>query len=188
MERVIYQYMTLARDTRRQARGCCNKNLVGCNLTFFYFKNSLLYFWLCWVFVAARRLSLVVASRGYSLVAWATLQCVGVSLQWLLLLRSSSSRARLSSYGALPQLPQGMWNFPCTGRQIPNCWITSEALGYTFIIKGKVRRRRRPPSSSFFESPIINSSYMLGRGVFDPAWPHQDCHGTMEILFQASVQ
>ena len=80
--------------------------------------------------------------------------------------------APLSSYGALSQLPQGMWNFPCTGRQIPNPWITSEVLGYTFIIKGKVRRRRRLSSSSFFESPITDSSYMLGRGVFDPAWPH----------------
>ena len=26
-----------------------------------------MYFWLCWIFVAARRLSLVAASRGYSL-------------------------------------------------------------------------------------------------------------------------
>ena len=45
------------------------------------------FFWLHWVFVAARRLSLVVASRGYS-----SLQCVGFSLQWLLLLWSTGSR------------------------------------------------------------------------------------------------
>ena len=67
-----------------------------------------IYFWLCWVFVAARGLSLVVASGGYSLL-W----CVGFSLQWLLLLRSTGSRcvgfsscsswaleSRLSSCGA----------------------------------------------------------------------------------------
>ena len=36
-------------------------------------------FWLRWVFVAARGLSLVVASGGYSLL-W----CAGFSLQWLL--------------------------------------------------------------------------------------------------------
>ena len=40
-----------------------------------------------WVFVAACRLSLVVASRGYSL-----LRCTGFSLQWLLLLGSTGSR------------------------------------------------------------------------------------------------
>ena len=38
-----------------------------------------IYFWLCWVFVAARRLSLFVARGGYS---W--LRCVGFSLRWLL--------------------------------------------------------------------------------------------------------
>ena len=46
-----------------------------------------IYLWLCWVFVAACRLSLVGVSGGYS-----SLQCVGFSLWWLLLLRSTSSR------------------------------------------------------------------------------------------------
>ena len=43
----------------------------------------LIYFWLRWVFVAGRGLSLVVASGGYS-----SLRCTDCSLQWLLLLRS----------------------------------------------------------------------------------------------------
>ena len=75
------------------------------------FKNLFIlyiYFWLRWVFVAARRLSLVAASRGYS-----SLQCAGFSFQWLLLLQSMGSRCvgfrscgsqdlerRLSSCGA----------------------------------------------------------------------------------------
>ena len=46
-----------------------------------------IYFWLCWVFVAACGLSLVAASGGYS-----SLQCAGFSLQWLLLLWSTGSR------------------------------------------------------------------------------------------------
>ena len=59
---------------------------------FFFF---LIYFWLCWVFVAARGLSLVVASGGYS-----SLRCAGFSLRWLLLLRSTGSRCvGFSSYG-----------------------------------------------------------------------------------------
>ena len=60
----------------------------------FYF-----YFWLCWVFVAARGLSLVAASGGYS-----SLRCVGFSLWWLLLLRSTGSRcAGFSSCGTRAQ-------------------------------------------------------------------------------------
>ena len=50
-----------------------------------------MYVWLCWVFIAAHGLSLVAASRGYS-----SLQCVGFSLRWLLLWRSTGSRAQAS--------------------------------------------------------------------------------------------
>ena len=54
----------------------------------------LICFWLCWVFVAACGLSVVVVSRGY----FSLLQCVGFSLRWLFLLRSMGSRgAGLSS-------------------------------------------------------------------------------------------
>ena len=45
------------------------------------------YIWLRWVFVAARGLSLVAASRGYFLLG-----CVGFLLLWLVLLRSTGSR------------------------------------------------------------------------------------------------
>ena len=45
------------------------------------------YFWLCWVFVAVRRLSLVAVSGGYSLLQWAVF-----SLWCLLLLQSTGSR------------------------------------------------------------------------------------------------
>ena len=48
-----------------------------------------IYFWLLWVFIAAHRLSLVVVCRGYS-----SLWCTGFSLQWLLLLQSTGSRAQ----------------------------------------------------------------------------------------------
>ena len=51
------------------------------------FIYAFIYLWLHWVFVAARRLSLVVASWGYS-----SLWCVGFSLRWLLLLQSVGSR------------------------------------------------------------------------------------------------
>ena len=52
-----------------------------------FFINLFTYFWLCWVFAPARRLLLVAASGGYSLL-W----CAGFSLRWLLLLRSTGPR------------------------------------------------------------------------------------------------
>ena len=51
------------------------------------FINLFIYFWLCWVFVPLRGLSLVAASGGHS-----SSQCVGLSLLWPLLLRSTGSR------------------------------------------------------------------------------------------------
>ena len=52
----------------------------------FILKNNFIYFWLHWVFIAVFGLSLVAASRGFS-----SLQCMGFSLQWLPLLRSTGS-------------------------------------------------------------------------------------------------
>ena len=46
-----------------------------------------IYFWLCWVFVSVRGLSLVAASRGH-----ASSRCAALSLSWPLLLRSTGSR------------------------------------------------------------------------------------------------
>ena len=71
--------------------------------SFFSFFNKFIYlfiyFWLRWVFVAARGLSLVAASGGYSL-----LRCTDFSLRWLLLLcllQSTGSRhVGFSSCGA----------------------------------------------------------------------------------------
>ena len=59
------------------------------NTTLFIFLNLFIYFWLCWVFLAARGLSLVVVSGGYS-----SLRCTCFSLQWLLLLRSTGPRVQ----------------------------------------------------------------------------------------------
>ena len=62
---------------------------------FFSFVCLFVLFWLHWVFIAARRISLVVVSRGYS-----SLRYVGFSLRWLLSLRSMGSRhAGFSSCG-----------------------------------------------------------------------------------------
>ena len=63
---------------------------------FFFFLILFIYFWLCWVFIAVRGLSVVAESGGCS-----SLPCAGFSLQWLLLLWSMGSRHEgFSSCGA----------------------------------------------------------------------------------------
>ena len=54
---------------------------------FFFLTYLFIYFWLCWVFVSARGLSLVAASGGHS-----SSRCAGLSLLRPLLLRSIGSR------------------------------------------------------------------------------------------------
>ena len=57
---------------------------------FFFFKLFIylfIYFWLCWVFVSVRGLSLVAASGGHS-----SSRCTGLSLSRPLLLQSTGSR------------------------------------------------------------------------------------------------
>ena len=73
---------------------------------FIYFS---LFIWLHWVFVAALRLSLVVASRGYS-----SLQGSGFSLPWLLLLWSTASRCTglISCYTWAQQLQRAALRAP----------------------------------------------------------------------------
>ena len=52
-----------------------------------FFLNLFIYFWLCWVFVSVRGLSLVAASGGHS-----SSRCAGLSLSRPSLLRSIGSR------------------------------------------------------------------------------------------------
>ena len=117
---------------------------------FYKFIYLYIYFWLYQVFVAVCRLSLVAASRGYSLL-W----CTDFSLQWLLLLWSMGSRRMgFSSCGMQAQQlwltgsraqVQQLWcmglvaprhvgssqtrdqtHVPCIGRQILNHCATRE--------------------------------------------------------------
>ena len=69
-------------------------------------------FWLCWVFVAVCRLSLVVVSGGYS-----SLQCAGFSLWWLLLLRSTGSR-----HAGSVAVPRGLSS---CGSRVLECRLSS---------------------------------------------------------------
>ena len=90
----------------------------------------IIYLWLCWVFIAVRPFSLIVAREGYS-----SLQCSGFSLQWFCSLWSTGSVAYgpcscdsgLSSYGSRAlehklcncgtwaYLLHSMWDLPASG-------------------------------------------------------------------------
>ena len=121
------------------------------SLTLFFLLLLLflfIYFWLHWVFVVVRGLSLVAVSGGYS-----SLRCVGFSLRWLLLLQSTGSRRagfsscgsralerRFSSCSTRALLLRGMWESsqtraqtraPYTGRRILNHCATREARSLT---------------------------------------------------------
>ena len=57
----------------------------NCDFSFNLFL--FIYFWLCWVFISVRGLSLVAASGGHS-----SSRCAGLPLSWPLFLRSTGSR------------------------------------------------------------------------------------------------
>ena len=110
------------------------------SLIYFFFFNKFIflffYFWLCWVFVSVRGLSLVAASGGHS-----SSRCASLSLSRPLLLRSTGSR-RASSAGVAQGLvaPRHVGSsqttarihVACIGRQILNYCATREARSYTF--------------------------------------------------------
>ena len=111
--------------------------LESCYFIFFHCRfQKALFIWLHWAFIAACGLSLVVISRGWFLV-----QCLGFSLQWLVLLQHAGCRAcGLSSWSAQTLLSRGMWDVPwpgiepmSCGRQILHYWTTWEVLLSVFI-------------------------------------------------------
>ena len=85
----------------------------GAHYSFAFFQVGLFFcfvlFWLHWVFVAACWCSLVAAREGYS-----SLQYVGYSLRWLLLLRSTGSRC--TGFSSCGVKAQQLW---CVGLVTP---------------------------------------------------------------------
>ena len=76
-----------ARTQQQRPTAAKNKYIYFLFFIFFKFIYLFIYFWLCWVFVSVRGLSLVVASGGLS-----SSRCAGLSLSRPLLLRSTGSR------------------------------------------------------------------------------------------------
>ena len=116
---------------------------------FFFLKINLfvlfIYFWLCWVFVAASGLSLVAASRGHSLLWWQASHCSGLSRcgawalgtraqeLWLTGSRAQAQQLWCTGSVALQHVgssqTRARTRVPCIGRQILNHCATREAQG-----------------------------------------------------------
>ena len=84
------------------------------NIPFFFFNlfiYLLLFFWLCWVFVSVRGLSLVAAIGGHSSSRWRGPLTITASL----VAEHRLQARRLSSCGSQAQLLRGMWDLPRPG-------------------------------------------------------------------------
>ena len=101
-----------------------------------------IYFWLLWVFVGLLGLSLVVATRGYALVAMRLLLLGVASLiaePWVQGMRATVVAARrLGSWGSRAKLLQGMWHLPGPGIKpvspaLTGGFFTTEPPGKPFI-------------------------------------------------------
>ena len=85
----------------------------------FFFEICLFIFWLWWVFVAARGLSLMESSSYCS--SW----CVDFSSQWLLLLWGSLQAHRLQQSCALWALEHGLTSYGTQTQLLPGKWDLS---------------------------------------------------------------
>ena len=113
---------------------------------YFYF----IYFWLCWVFVAVPRLSLVVASRATLRCGARASHCGGFSCCGA---RAQGTQASvvgahgLSSCGSRAQLLCGMWDLPGPGLE-----PVSPALAGRFLT---IAPTGKPPDFFVSNFPIL---------------------------------
>ena len=117
----------------------------------FFFKILFVYFWLRWVLVDARRLSLVLARVSCSLWRWE-----GFSLQWLLMLQAMGSRAQV----------QYLW---CAGLVAFRHMGSSRTRGHTLVpaLTGTFLTTESPGKSKGFLIAFvskISSQGLLHRG------------------------
>ena len=106
------QHMMLSVLIFDEGKTCPSVVLICVSLFFLNKFNFYLfiYFWVCWVFVSVRGLSLVVASGGHS--SW---RCAGLSLSRPLVAEHRLQMRRLSNCGSRAHLLRGMWDLPRPG-------------------------------------------------------------------------
>ena len=118
--------------------------------------NLLIYFWLCWVFVSVRGLSLVAASGGHS-----SQRCTGLSLSRPLLLRSiGSRRARSVVVAHGPSCSAACGIFPDQGSN--PCPLHWQADSQPLHHQGS------PPFRSWFKDLSDRAIAMFSLGLIIP--------------------
>ena len=134
---------------------------------FFFFFFFYIYFWLCWVFVSVRGLSLVVASGGHS-----SSRCTDLSLSRPLLLRSTGSRhagSVVMAHG--PSCSAACGIFPDQG--LNPCPLHWQADSQTLRHQGRgLQGTLKRPSSSNSRSPQTGppSPLLTFTGLKTPRW------------------
>ena len=91
----------------------------------YLFIYLFIYFWLCWIFVSVRGLSLVAASGGHS-----SSRCAGLSLSRPLVAEHRLQMCSLSNCGSRAQLLRGMWDLPRPGLE-PVCPALADRFSTT---------------------------------------------------------
>ena len=110
------QYNKILLDFLKPFNCIKKKSYLGKLICILFFL-ILFIFWLCWVFVAARGLSLVAASGGYS-----SLQCTCFSLQWLL---TCGARAlECAGFSSCSAWAQQLWRAGSRAHGLQQLWHT----------------------------------------------------------------
>ena len=137
-------YSLLYPQNLGQCLACSRRSVsLCCVLEFLFFLkliNEFIYFWLCWVFVSVRGLSLVVASGGHS-----SLRCAGLSLSWSCCGAQAPDAQAQQLWLTGPVAPQHVGSsqtrartrVPCIGRQTLNHCATREALWFLLVEKNR---------------------------------------------------
>ena len=160
---------------------------------FFNFIYLFIYFWLCWVFVSVRGLSLVAVSGGHS-----SSRCAGLSLSWPPFLRSTvSTRAGSVVVAHGPSCSAACGIFPDQGlNPCPLHWqADSQPLRHQgspwFILDSHLSRddpvslhllflRRRRPSPNYF--PTYYKHQLLHKQVVIFTWPVKWLYPSFYVL------
>ena len=133
-QKVKHVYKWIEKNKNKNQRNVKSANLsntLGSGHAFrinLWFSKIFIYFWLCWVFVAAHELPLVAVSGSYSLVVVCGLLIAVASL----VAKHGLSSLVVAACGLAVQRHVGSFqtrdqiHIPCIGRQSLHHWTTRE--------------------------------------------------------------
>ena len=138
------------------------KRIFFFKVLLYFFFLIFIYFWLCWVFVSVRGLSLVAASGGHS-----SSRCAGLSLSRPLLLQSTgSSRAGSVVVAHGPSRSAACGIFPDQGSnpfslhwQADSQPLRHQGSPRKRILKDRLSSKKTKKKKSFSKTPSLLSEF-----------------------------